>query len=331
MHKKNDESPLGRPALAAALAILCAFLWGSAFPAVKIGYEFFSVGADDTAAKLQFAGIRFALAGALVLVFRYLSRLRIFSRSARPTPTLHVSAGRRAVPLNLLLVSSLGLAQTAIQYFFFYIGLSYTTGAKGSIINSTTVFFSALFAHFIYQNDKLGVRKALGIFLGFAGVILVNYKYGTGFSFTLQGEGFILISAIILSITAVYSKFITTRVEPRLAAGGQLFSGGLVLIAAGKAMGATFPPISPGAWLILTYLALLSAVAFTLWAALLKYNKVSFITAFTFLIPVVGTVLSSIFLGESIKQLQYLLAIPAVACGIFLVNGNPGKRIRKTA
>jgi drug/metabolite transporter (DMT)-like permease len=52
---------------------------------------------------------------------------------------------------------------------------------------------------------------------------------------------------------------------------------------------------------------------------LLQHNKVSSITVFYFLIPVAGTFLSALFLGESIFRLQYLLALPLVVAGIVLV------------
>ncbi len=41
------------------LALLSCLLWGSAFPSIKIGYELFSIGVDDTFEKIIFAGFRF--------------------------------------------------------------------------------------------------------------------------------------------------------------------------------------------------------------------------------------------------------------------------------
>lgn len=331
MRQDDKPSLLGRPGPAAAFASLCALLWGSAYPGIKAGYELFAVGADDTPAKLVFAGVRFALAGALVLLFRLLNLGGL--RGAGPAKTVAPSRGAsRFTPADFLLIASLGLAQTAVNYYFFYVGLSYTSGAKGSIMNSTTVFFSALLAHLVYRNDKLSPRKAAGVFLGFLGVVLVNYRRGIGLDFALRGEGFVMISALILSATAIYSKRITNRLEPVLVSGGQLLIGGLALTAAGLAMGAPFLSGGLSAWLVLGYLALLSSVSFTLWTALLKHNKVSSISVFNFIIPVAGTGLSALFLGESVWQLRYLLALPAVALGIFLVNGAESRRNRvKTA
>ena len=49
-------------------ALICCALWGSAFPCIKIGYRMFAVGGNDTASQILFAGIRFLLAGLMVIL-----------------------------------------------------------------------------------------------------------------------------------------------------------------------------------------------------------------------------------------------------------------------
>lgn len=72
MQPLKPSPPLSRPLIASLLASLCAILWGgSAYPSIKLGYELFLVGPDDTAAKMAFAGLRFTFAGLLVLLFRF--------------------------------------------------------------------------------------------------------------------------------------------------------------------------------------------------------------------------------------------------------------------
>lgn len=48
-----------KPAILTATALLCCFLWGSAFPFIKIGYKLLNVSANDTPSQILFAGIRF--------------------------------------------------------------------------------------------------------------------------------------------------------------------------------------------------------------------------------------------------------------------------------
>lgn len=49
------------------LATICDILWGSAFPFIKLGYQVFQIPSNDTATQILFAGIRFTLAGILVM------------------------------------------------------------------------------------------------------------------------------------------------------------------------------------------------------------------------------------------------------------------------
>lgn len=87
----------------------------------------------------------------------------------------------------------LGLAQTGLQYFFFYNGVANSTGIKSAILNSVGNFLVVIFAHFIYPDDKLNTGKVFGLVTGFAGIILVNWQAGAGgfsWDFSFIGEGF---------------------------------------------------------------------------------------------------------------------------------------------
>ncbi|MDP4091194.1 MAG: DMT family transporter, partial [Bacillota bacterium] len=142
------------------LSTFCCLLWGSAFPAVKIGYAWFNISADDVPSKLVFAGLRFTFSGILVLLTAVAAKRNIFSLNRK----------------NIRQLILLGVTQTTLQYIFFYVGLGYTTGVKGSIIDGTGTFFSVILAHFIYSNDRLNFNKVLGCILGFAGVLAINFS-----------------------------------------------------------------------------------------------------------------------------------------------------------
>jgi drug/metabolite transporter (DMT)-like permease len=110
--------------------------------------------------------------------------------------------------------------------------------------------------------------------------------------------------------------------------GYQLGFGGIVLLAMGYAAGATLREFTPGSATLLGYLAVLSAVAFTLWSLLLKYNQVGKVTVFNFLVPVFGAALSAICLNENIMELKNLVALVLVCSGIWLVTRVPQMRSR---
>ena len=73
---------------------------------------------------------------------------------------------------------------------------------------------------------------------------------------------------------------------------------------------------------MLLYLALISAVAYTLWGLLLKYNDVSKVAVMGFMNPVFGVVLSAVVLKEYSQAFSIwgILALLLVCVGIFIVN-----------
>ena len=219
-------------------------------------------------------------------------------------------------------ITILGIGQTTIQYIFFYLGLTYTTGVRGSIVNGTGTFFSIILAHIVYKNDKLNFNKVLGCIVGFLGVVLVNLGGNTsvlegGFSF--RGEGFIMIAAFMLSVSSLYSKKISQNKDAYTVTGYQLAIGGLLLTIIGYILGGHLTNFTLKSSILLIYMSLLSAIAFALWSQLLKYNKVGVISVFNFLIPVFGTILSALVLKENIFDIKILIALLLVCTGIYLV------------
>ncbi len=291
-----------------ACATLACLLWGSAYPSIKSGYALMHILSGDIPGKLLFAGYRFFFAGLVLLVFCALSGRKLRLQSWQ-------QAGE---------VCLLGLLQTSLQYVFFYIGLAYTTGVKGSIMNGTGTFFSVLMAHFIYHNDRLSVARVIGCLVGFGGVMVVNLSPDLlDFHFSLAGEGSVVLAAFILSVGGIYGKRISQKMDSITLTGYQLTFGGAVLLAAGWLGGGHLEAFTLASGSLMAYMVFLSAVAFALWTILLKFNRVGMISVFNFLIPIFGAALSAIFLGERIFEWKNLLALILVCGGIWLVTKEP--------
>lgn len=303
MQYTEDIMKINNKSAMAALAVLATFLWGSAFPSVKLGYEIFQIQGDDIGSKLLFAGIRFAAAGVMVLAV-----LGIQSRQ-KPLP-------EKGNFKNLL---ALGILQTAIQYYFFYVGLAHTTGAKGSIINSFTAFFPVLLAPLFFKNDRLTAKKLFGCAVGLSGIILINLEGGSLGGFAWNGEGFIILAALSQSLASIYSKKLAQSMNVMLIAGYQLLLGGGLLLVFGYAGNGTLAFKSSGL-LLLLYMAVLSAVAFSVWTWLLSHYQVSTISIYNLLIPVFGTLLSGLLLKENVFTIVNMASIILVCGGIVAVN-----------
>lgn len=285
------------------LALVCCALWGSAFPCVKIGYEWFHI--DGAGSQVLFAGYRFFTAGVFTFVLSCILERKL------------ITMKKSSVPY----VFGQGILQTTVQYVCFYIGLAHTTGAKGSVINASNAFFTILVAHFLLKEEKITWRKALGCLVGFAGVIVINLAPGAwGSGFYLMGEGMVLLCAFSYGASSVTLKLISDRERPTTITAYQLLFGGAVLIIIGMATGGAVRGFTVRTTMLFIYMALLSTVSFTLWAELVKYNPVGKVAIFGFSIPVFGVAFSAIFLKENIWTVQNLAALVLVSIGILIVN-----------
>ena len=286
------------------LAGVCCLLWGSAFPCIKIGYRLFDIGSGDMWSQILFAGMRFALAGLMVITFFSIMN-RKFIRPASPAK-----------------IATLSWFQTILQYVPFYIGLAHTTGVKSSIINGSAVFVTILVSCLIFGQEKLTGKKMLGSILGFVGILIVNLV-GNGLDFHIRflGEGLILISTVSSAFSSSFIKKFSKNTNVVMLSGYQFLFGGSVMAVLGRIMGGKLHPVSWTGWILLIYMGFISAAAYTLWSVLLKYNDVSKISAYKFMNPIFGVLLSYILLREKSQMgWQTVVALGLVCIGIYVVN-----------
>lgn len=302
--KKNT---LTKTPVVCALAILCCILWGSATPAIKVGYEVFGIASGDTASQILFAGMRFALAGVLTVLFgSLLSKQVLVPKKSTIMPII-----------------KLALVQTILQYVFFYIGHAHTSGVKAAIINGSNVFLAILFAVFIFKYEKMTLVKLIGCIAGFASIIIINLSgNGIDMSFSFWGEGAILIAAAAYALSSGLIKKFSQTENPVVLSGYQFFVGGLAMTIAGFAAGGRILGFTVTSTMLLLYMAMISAVAYTVWGILLKYNPVAKVSIFGFTNPIFGVVLSAIFLGEKNQAfgVRGIIALVLVSFGIFIIN-----------
>lgn len=287
------------------IAVFCSILWGSAFPVLKVGYTELQMDPNDTIAKIVFAGMRFMLAGLILLV-----GILLVNRKA-------LLVTRRQIPVLILF----GVVQTALQYFFFYNGLAKTSGMQGAILVSSGTFFTVLLAHFFYRNDRMNWQKTVGLIAGFGGIIVANWGQEFQLNFQLTGEGYMVLAALTGAIATIMAKEMAVGIHPFALTSWQFIIGaGLMLIIGVPRMSAHAMVFTPFGWGLLIYSAILSAVAFALWYSILKYNKAGEISMYKFITPVSGAILSAMFIPGEKLSLFIVGALALVAVGIIAVN-----------
>lgn len=302
---------LKRKWVVVCIAIFCSILWGSAFPVLKVSYEELQMAKDDTIAKIVFAGMRFLLAGLILLVGL------IFSNPKKLFVTKR----------QILFLVIFGILQTSLQYFFFYNGLAEVSGMQGAILLSSGTFFTVVLAHFFYTNDRINWKKTVGLMAGFAGIIVANWGEELKLTFQVTGEGYMILAALTSAIGTIMAKELAIGIHPFALTGWQLTIGaGLMLVIGIPQLQENAITFTPLGWMLFIYSALLSAVAFGLWYSILKFNKAGEISMFKFITPVSGAILSAMFIpGESLN-IFIMGALILVATGIIAVNYKGQKR-----
>lgn len=309
---KQKNNIFTNPIVVILCALLCCALWGSATPAIKTASALL-IPEAKVSSTILFAGIRFFMAGIITVAIYSIARRKLLYPKLTSTP-------------GILSVSAF---QTIIQYIFFYVGLTLTTGVKGTIASGTSAFFSVIVASLIFRQEKLAPKKIIACVLGFIGIIVINLN---GIEFTMNlGDFFVILSAVSLAISSVLMKKFSKQEDPVVISGYQFIIGGAFLIVLGLILGGEISFESMTGVMILVYLAFLSAIAYALWGVLLKYNPVSRVTIFTFTTPIFGTVLSMLFLTEQsgVDPFNIFITLLLVSGGIFLLNYAPNVKSTK--
>lgn len=287
-------------------AMVSCFLWGSAFPGIKIGYQLFHIESEATATQIFFAGSRFFLAGILVIFFFSLARKELM----RPKSMSELGH-----------VCIISMFQTVGQYILFYIGMAHANSARASVIDGTNVFFALIVTCLVFRQEKFTLKKLLACLIGFMGVVMMHLSPDQMAGGSYFGEMLVIASTIAYAFSSSIMKIYSKSDDPVMLSGYQFLFGGVVMMMVGKITGAHALHWEAASVGMLFYLACVSAIAYTFWGTLLKYNPVSKVAIFCFMTPVFGTVLSVLILKEEgFDPVMGAVALVLITVGIIMSN-----------
>ena len=285
-------------------SIFAMLLWGSAIPLIKSTYLELGILRSETGLKILTAGIRFFMAGIVTLIL-----YRLTGTNKKDYP-----------PINIKFVIILALVQTAIQYIFYYIGLSNTAGVKSAIIQATNAFIVVILSAILLPGDRINPNIIIALILGTAGVFITNTgTSSTGSSISLTGEGFIFIATFFNALASILIRKYGKGQNPfKLTAYQFLIGSGFLIIIGIITAERTIPMTSKGL-LMLSYGAFVSAAAFSIWTIVLQYHSANEFGVYKLFIPIFGSILSVIFLGEMFTN-RLLIGMILVLAGSLILN-----------
>lgn len=291
------------------ISILAMALWGSAIPLIKLTYSYLQISPDDTGSKILVAGIRFFMAGILSFIYYFIINKKSKNKEIENPDK----------KLNFKVILLFALLQTFLQYFFYYIGLSNTQGSKASVIQASNAFFSVIIATILIEDEHLDLKKIVALIVGTLGIIIVNLNGISGFTFTMTGEGFIILATLFGAIANVYLRKYGKAYNSFTLTASQFILGSLPLIIIGLTSHKVDFKLDLILFLCLLYGAFISATSFSLWTLVLKYNQASEFSIYKLFIPIFGTIFSIIFLKDPFT-LRLLLGLVLVLLGSLIIN-----------
>jgi len=277
--------------------VLVMFLWAICFPLIKMGLPY--------APHLTFAAIRAFIAGVTLLVIALILR--------------------RSLPKGWkvwFILTLIGLGATTLGFFGMFHASEFVSPGIATVVSNTQPLMAILLALFILGED-LDTRGKLGMFLGFLGIVLIALPglLSTSDSTYLTGIGYILLSALGITISNVLIRYIAAQIDALTAMGLQLFLGSIFLaLIAIITEDTSTVEWSPTFLFSLLGLSLPgTALAYWLWCHVLKKTELNRANVFSFLVPIFGLIMGAVFYEET-YDLLVLAGIGLILTSIILVN-----------
>jgi drug/metabolite transporter (DMT)-like permease len=273
--------------------LILAVLWGSAFPAIKIGLGSFSGG--------ELALFRYLVASLSFIPFLLLTRSRL-------RPQL------RDIPYFFLLgVVGITIYHVSLNYS----ELKVSPGAA-SLIIATAPAITAIIAYFLLS-ERLPGLGWLGIAVSFAGIALIVLGSGKELGISVY-DLLTLLSATVTAFYAVLQTRMFARYKAVEVTAFSAWAGTVPMLVFLPGLAGALSHASTEAVLATVYIGIFpAAIAYALFAYALSKAPVTVVTSFLYTVPVFSFLFSWLLLGEVPRWLTLIGGVIAIA-GIVVVN-----------
>ena len=258
--------------------LLCG-IWGSTWLFIKLGL------ADLP--PLTFAGIRFVIAWAIILV---VIRARGIS----------LPQHRR----DWILLAVTGVLSFSLNYGLIFWAEQYISSGLAALLQATTPAFGLVIAHLHLPSERLTWAKIAGVILGICGVgVVFSNQLSIAGGLALAGSIAVVASSVFVAYSNVLVKAHGRKLEPAILAAGQMFFGLIPLLLIGIPHEGN--PLhyrwTPLAVVSLFYLAIVgSVIAFLLYYWLIHNMDVTKTMMISLVTPVVAVLLGMVVLREKL-------------------------------
>ncbi len=259
---------------AVILTIIASSLWGTSFPAIKIGLFYMDA--------LIFVFLRFFIATLIMLIFAVVTKNFSFDF------------------VNKRLIIFLGLTN-GIAYLLQYIGMTYTSASNSSLLVNLTVVWVALLSPLIIK-ERISKKKIVGVILSIIGIFFIttnldinNLNLGE-----TSGNLIVIAAGIVWALFIIYNKPLVNKNNNMIQSFAWLLLFTMLpLIPVVPFSINSFLNLPLEAWMAIIYTAIFCwIIPYHLWAKGLK--NISPVTSSVILLNeiLVAILISVFFLGE---------------------------------
>ncbi len=291
-----QQKTLSRRAWTDLIFLSC--LWGGTFLAVRIALD--EIGVFTVVAHRVFWGA--VVLWAIVLILR-----------------LPLTKDPRLWGAFALM----GLLNNVIPFTLITWGQLRVETGLTAILNSTTALFGVLVATALFADERLTLRKAVGVLLGFAGVVTaVGYESLFAFDPTSLAQWAIISAGVSYAFAGAWGRIGLGKLPPLVAAAGMVTASALIMVPLAWIIeGPISLDLSARTWSAIAYVAGgATALAYLLYYRILAVAGSGNLLLVTLTIPPVAIILGTIVLGETLNPSAYM-GFGLLALGLVVVDG----------
>ena len=282
--------------------ILLSFIWGGSFLSIRIALN-----------EVDFlTSVAHRVGWAMLILWIYVLIRRL------PIPR---------DPMIWLAFLGMGLLNNVIPFSLMAWGQLHIETGLTSILNAATAIFGVLAAALFFADERLTLRRAIGVSLGFLGVATaIGLDAFRSFDLRSLGQLAIIGGTISYALAGVWARKRLAGLSPQVAAAGMLTGSTLIMLPAAWIIeGPLTLNLQPATWIAIGYYAAIAtALAYLLYYRVLAMAGAGNLMLCTLLVAPVAIILGAVVLGEDLKWQAYL-GFVILAAGLLILNSKPRK------
>ena len=217
----------------------------------------------------------------------------------------------------------MGLLNNVLPFGLMAWGQLHIESGLTSILNAATAIFGVILAAVFFRDERLGARRALGVFLGFVGVaIAMGFENLRNFDLRSLAQIAVIAGTISYALAAVWARAMLKSVAPEVAAAGMLTGSTIIILPIAIMFdGAPSLALATDTLLAIAYYAFLAtALAYLLYYRVLAMAGSGNLMLCTLLIPPIAILLGAIGLGEELAPRAFI-GFGVIALGLIVLDG----------